>query len=282
VFTRNNYVRNIRKMSVNKSRSKTVRGVKCARDCKDSNSCGRINKCVIKDFAVESWTGYSVNNPLKVNQDNYLTYKDLLEHPDKIDVFSSEYEKEQLHLFAVCDGHGDDGKSVSAFIKSKLPLNIKKGFRKGFLSIPEVVEFAINKTDTDIKKANVDSYQSGSTLTGVIIKGNSVFPFNVGDSRCIMIKFASEEGRKEYYSQINSRIISINQNEEQKGDYDNRPGYFIHKKSVMNINKVDVQNDESQSQFEAEPLTFDHTCDVDREQRRILEYGGRVDKVKLS
>ena len=58
---------------------------------------------------------------------------------------------------------------------------------------------------------------------------------------------------------------------------------IISNKSVIGAKEIkDVQNDESLSKFEAEQLTIDHSCDVDREQRRILEYGGRVDKVKLS
>lgn len=34
--------------------------------------------------------------------------------------------------------------------------------------------------------------------------------------------------------------------------------------------------------FEAVQLTSDHSCDVDREQRRILEYGGRVSYCPVS
>ena len=155
---------------------------------------------------MESWTGYSANNPLKVNQDNYIISKDLLEHADTIDVCSWEYERDQIHLFAVWDGHGDDGKSVSSFIKSKFPSNIKRGFKRGMLSIPEIIEYAVNKTDVEIKKSTVDWFHSGSTLTGVIIKGNCIIPFNVGDSRWILIKFKSDEARQEFDSQVNSRI----------------------------------------------------------------------------
>lgn len=59
-------------------------------------------------------------------------------------------------MFAVCDGHGDDGHCVSNFIKTKLPGNIKKGFKRGFLSIPEIIEYAVNKTDNDIAKSPVE------------------------------------------------------------------------------------------------------------------------------
>ena len=83
--------------------------------------------------------------------------------------------------------------------------------------------------------------------------------------------------------QINSKIISKDRDEEQKIKIDNKRLSVISSKSVIGA-KLDkeAQNDEMTSKFEAEQLTFDHSWDVDREQRRILEYGGRVDKVKLS
>lgn len=95
----------------------------------------------------------------------------------------------QTHVFAVCDGHGDDGHSVSQFISSKLSDNIKNGFKRGFMCIPDVLDYAITKIDTDIDKAPLDSYSSGSTLTGVFINGSVVYPFNVGDSRSILVKY---------------------------------------------------------------------------------------------
>ena len=134
-----------------------------------------------------------------------------------------------------------------------------------------------------LNKTTVDSFHSGSTLTGAIIKGSCIIPFNVGDSRWILIKFKSEEAKQEYDLQVNSTIITKDQNEEQKVKFDNKRLSMISSKSVIGA-KLDkeAQNDEAISKFEAEQLTFDHSWDVDREQRRILEYGGRVDKVKLS
>lgn len=201
---------------VKKTRSKTVRS-------KTSNN-GTIpsayifytslanlpNKWIVSDFSVESLSGYSVNNPLKMNQDSYLIHKDLLTESTNIDYSLPEYQYQQVHLFAVWDGHGDDGHSVSGFIKSKLANNIIKVFKQGFFSINEILDNAVTKTDTDIEKAPLDSYNSGSTLTGVLIKGNSLYPFNVGDSRTILIQFKSEEDRKDYMLEKHSKIISDN------------------------------------------------------------------------
>ena len=60
-----------------------------------------INKCVIKDVAVESWTGYSLRNPFKNNQDSYFLCKDLMENPSSLNPTSGLYEQEQIHLYGV-------------------------------------------------------------------------------------------------------------------------------------------------------------------------------------
>ena len=62
-----------------------------------------LDNCVTK-FAFATKTGYSPNNPYKVNQDSFLALPHL-----------GEYRR--THLFSVCDGHGQFGKEVSDFIK---------------------------------------------------------------------------------------------------------------------------------------------------------------------
>jgi serine/threonine protein phosphatase PrpC len=83
-----------------------------------------IDRCIVCDFAAESICGCSVNNPLKVNQDSYIICKDILSE-NSCETSTTEYERSQAHLFAVCDGHGDDGKGVSNYIKTKFPGTVK-------------------------------------------------------------------------------------------------------------------------------------------------------------
>lgn len=72
VLSRKNYIRGSKKIWVSKSRSKTVRGAKVTTKRKRDPTVDPINRCIIKDIAVENWTGYSINNPFKVNQDSYI------------------------------------------------------------------------------------------------------------------------------------------------------------------------------------------------------------------
>lgn len=124
VISREIYVRKSNKMLINKSRSKSVRASQVLKSMKYQSASKSISRCVVKDTAVESLTGFSLRNPHKVNQDSYVISQDLLEDPEVIDLTSMIYEQEQTHLFCVCDGHGDDGKSVSEYIKSRFPCNI--------------------------------------------------------------------------------------------------------------------------------------------------------------
>mmetsp|Transcript_17364 Transcript_17364/g.17058 ORF Transcript_17364/g.17058 Transcript_17364/m.17058 type:complete len:540 (+) Transcript_17364:199-1818(+) len=284
VVSREIYIRKQKHLFRKKSRSKTVRGSQGAKSMKYKPVLKTINKCVVKDTAVESWTGYSMRNPLKVNQDSYIISKDLLEDPESIDVTSVIYENEQTHLFCVCDGHGDDGKSVSEYIKSRLPNNIKRFFNKEILSIPEIIEKAVNRTDKLIEKSKVEDYHSGSTLTGILVKGRSFFPFNVGDSRCALVKFKTLNDKVLYDKEKEKKIINSGGNvEENKLLRDESSGIFQDVNSSKITDEAGAFGQSNlQCRFEVQALTKDHNCEVDREVRRIYQNGGRIEKNKAT
>jgi serine/threonine protein phosphatase PrpC len=90
------------------------------------------------------------------------------------------------------------------------------------------------------------------------LKGRRIYPFNVGDSRCILIRFKSLEHKKDYVSQNNSKIISkpTPRNEEQKFIFQNvNPSIF---KSMREFSAGQL-SDENESKFEAVALTIDHS-----------------------
>lgn len=137
----------------------------------------------------------------------------------------------------------------------------------------EVIEYAVDKTDANIKKTHIDSFHSGSTLTGVLFRGRSIFAFNVGDSRSILIKFKNSACKSDFVYEKNCNIISKSHrvSEERK----HSPESGVRQASVFGTSKLanaasDVYLEDSMSKFEALALTTDHTCEVDKEQRRIL------------
>lgn len=64
-------------------------------------------KNCIRKFAFATRVGFHPNNPNKVNQDAYILQPNIQGLP-------------QVHLFGVCDGHGQFGRNVSSFVKVAL------------------------------------------------------------------------------------------------------------------------------------------------------------------
>lgn len=63
---------------------------------------------VITKFSFATKGGIAANNPFKQNQDAYLTNPHIM-------------GLRHCHFFAVCDGHGTNGREVSNFMKQILP-----------------------------------------------------------------------------------------------------------------------------------------------------------------
>ena len=71
---------------------------------------------IVTKFAFATRVGYIPNNPYKVNQDAYILSPNIMKLP-------------AFHYFGVCDGHGQNGKEVSGYVKQRLPVLIE-GFIK--------------------------------------------------------------------------------------------------------------------------------------------------------
>ncbi|CAD8080016.1 unnamed protein product [Paramecium sonneborni] len=120
--------------------------------------------------------GYIANNPNKVNQDIFYCQTNLIEN---------------IHLFFVCDGHGQNGQFVSNFIQTNLPNNIRKDkIQLQSSQIKEVLQRSIQNISNNVNKQAFDTNFSGSTLNGIILQDNGkMYSFNVGDSRTVIGKF---------------------------------------------------------------------------------------------
>ena len=71
---------------------------------------------IVTKFAFATRVGYIPNNPYKVNQDSYILSPNIMKLP-------------AFHYFGVWDGHGQNGKEVSGYVKQRLPILIE-GFIK--------------------------------------------------------------------------------------------------------------------------------------------------------
>jgi len=106
-----------------------------------------------------------------------------------------------------------------------------------------------------------------------------MYPFNVGDSRWVLIKFKSIVHKAQFDSEVSKIITKPHHQEERKFSNMQSDDDNIFKTEQQFLSRGDV-TDDIQDYFEAVPLTTDHTPEVDMEHRRILQYGGRIDTVK--
>ncbi|CAD8160193.1 unnamed protein product [Paramecium octaurelia] len=120
--------------------------------------------------------GQIANNPNKVNQDIFYCQTNLVEN---------------LHLFFVCDGHGQNGQFVSNFIQANLPNSIRRDkLSQQSHQIKETLQKSIQNISVNVNKQSFDTNFSGSTLNGIILQENGkIHSFNVGDSRTVIGKF---------------------------------------------------------------------------------------------
>lgn len=110
------------------------------------------------------------------------------------------------HFFSVCDGHGQYGEKVSAFLKQRLPLYLEQEIKfmlsqyeddmkqkktEEQLNTDEIcIAFnnAFLNCNDELFSGAVDIKFSGSTCVTVLTLGQKLFCSNVGDSRGIVVK----------------------------------------------------------------------------------------------
>lgn len=145
-------------------------------------------------FACRSRAGFSLDQPKKSNQDAFFA------RPNCV-------AGEEVSMFGVCDGHGAHGHRISAFIANNLPVLLEERLLSEFRSKKkpvgsrEIKEMLMVCTRGALEelvnrlyaREDIDTQFSGSTLCLVILVGELVFAFNVGDSRAV--HFSLERGR---------------------------------------------------------------------------------------
>ena len=124
----------------------------------------------------------------KPNQDNYFIIKNINNESNN-------------YFIGVCDGHGKYGEEVSSFISLNLPENLKKNILNSKIDINkspiESISKIITKTFIEtnsslINNSNIDISSSGCTCSSILLTQNNLISINLGDSRCILGRFNSE------------------------------------------------------------------------------------------
>ena len=141
----------------------------------------------VKSIASHSQAGKGENGFTKVNQDSFL-------------VIQNEYNLPDFNIFAVLDGHGENGHLVSRFVTKYLATFFKKNKKMKVLKSEDEVYCRLKKNEFDIiksvykhaekeiNKTSIDGKFSGTTCVIVFQIGEKIICTNVGDSRAIMVK----------------------------------------------------------------------------------------------
>ena len=69
-------------------------------------------KNVVKKFAFATRVGFEPNNPEKTNQDAFILAPNM-------------QDRQSMHMFGICDGHGSNGREASNFVKFALHMQIE-------------------------------------------------------------------------------------------------------------------------------------------------------------
>ena len=140
-----------------------------------------------KKIASLSQAGKGEDGFTKVNQDSFLIIK-------------KEYKLDDFNIFAVMDGHGENGHLVSQFVTKFFTSFFKKNKKLNCLTTEDDIYFRLQKNnfdiihkafhhaEKDIVKHDIDANFSGTTCVMVFQTGKRLVTANVGDSRGIICK----------------------------------------------------------------------------------------------
>lgn len=90
-------------------------------------------------------------------------------------------------LFAVFDGHGEEGKGhiVAEFAQAQFPANLEDALQSPGISPENALAQAYKVTEEQIETGNLES---GSTAVTALIQGKTLTVANAGDARAVLIR----------------------------------------------------------------------------------------------
>ena len=211
-----------------------------------------------KKIGILTEAGMESDNKKKINQDNYFDY-DL---------------KNGFKFIGVCDGHGENGKQVSEFIKKNLPkelekeLNVLIASERKRLSILEGMLKRNDENNSEKKeKTNIENLLDYEKLNELFKKvyisinlqlfaDNTKLNLKTSGSTCVGIFYKKNPLKKLYTANLgDSRAIIIKHQQSSSGKED---------KNIWSY----------------EPLSRDHTPSEPDEAERIIQFGGEIQKIQ--
>ena len=139
----------------------------------------------IKNYGGVSRPGKDITGRQKINQDSIVSFTNINNIKD-------------FNIFGVLDGHGPEGHYVSQFSAKYIPLQIINNPQIKNISDPDkiyeilknnechIIMEAFLSCDEELKNAEFNAYNSGTTCNLIIHIGNHIICAYTGDSRAIV------------------------------------------------------------------------------------------------
>lgn len=179
---------------------------------------------ILSKINIDSIMGTGDNEIKNVNQDSLfvITNNKLLSifknkiptHNLFIEQNNNKNNKNQninnIYTFlGICDGHGDQGQTISNYINNTIPLKIKHCLNKISYNITEDnfkkeiipnIKLIFNKVNTILNSMqSIETIYSGSCFCSLIITPSSIISINLGNSRAIIGVEKTENEKKIFF-----------------------------------------------------------------------------------
>ncbi|CAD8126402.1 unnamed protein product [Paramecium sonneborni] len=134
-------------------------------------------------FSARTRQGQLASNPNKTNQDTYICETNIVA---------------DMHLFSVCDGHGQNGHFVSQYVRDQFTKILKRDHQLKQHPRQAIVK-SISVLANLINQQSFDTQFSGTTMNSILIQdGGHLICSNVGDSRAIIGKLGNNQKFKPF------------------------------------------------------------------------------------
>lgn len=131
-----------------------------------------INGCT---YGCYSRRGFLPYHSGKVNQDRFV-------------VETKVQDDATISLFAVMDGHGDQGHTVADYVRENLPDFLAKQHNLRNEPFPAITNAIKDLVDELATKSRIDISFSGTTIVFALLIDNSLFVGNIGDARAVLAR----------------------------------------------------------------------------------------------
>ncbi|KAJ7549507.1 hypothetical protein O6H91_07G056700 [Diphasiastrum complanatum] len=123
-------------------------------------------------YSYLSQRGYYPEALDKANQDSFCVHTQFGKDPND-------------HFFGVFDGHGEFGTQCSQFAKRNLCENLLRNAHYKTDAV-QAYHASYAATNTQLHRSTIDDSMSGTTSITVLVRGNTLYVANVGDSRAVL------------------------------------------------------------------------------------------------